>query len=137
MEQGDVAGKILLELFELKIATEENENILYKYLMQAYGAGYDEGRLQYHKRKLVAQYSTNGKLIKIWNSISAAARKYNLTKSAISKAAHGINTTAAGFQWKFVNLKKPISSETETIGTAQEKSKSILPKQRNHSSKKV
>lgn len=132
MKQETVAGKILSELLEQGIATKNNEWILYNYLMQAYAAGVDEGRLQYAKRVPVAQYSIEGSLLKVWDSMTVAARYYGITKHGISKVCRGKTRTAAGFRWKYVNIKDPTSAEP-TIGSIPKES--IQPRPRNRASK--
>lgn len=123
MNQEDVAGKQLLELLEMEIINEKDEEEVYVRLKQVYAAGYDEGRLQPSHRKSVGQYTLEGKLIKIWESSTCAARFFKVEKSAVSRAALGKSETCSGFRWKYINHTKPISeTETETIGSSPPKS---------------
>lgn len=50
--------------------------------------------------KPVAQYSKDGKLIRVWSSISEAGCQLDLHN--ISEAAHGKRKTCGDFVWKFV-----------------------------------
>ena len=115
MNQDAAAGKILLELLKLEIANEDNEQILYNYLVQAYGAGYDVGRKEHMCKKPVGQYTLDGKLIKIWNSSKTIYMKMGMSKNSISRALTGQNKTCVGYRWKYVNSITPSSTE-ETIG---------------------
>lgn len=135
MKQDDTAGKILLELLERGVITEENEYTVFTYLQQAYASGYDEGRLQTKHRRPVGRYSSDGKLIKTYPSISAAARAFGVDKTAISKAVNGRATKIAGYNWKFINIKDPTSaSKTTTVGSYR--AQQSPPKPKTRSSKK-
>jgi hypothetical protein len=54
-----------------------------------------------HPRKV--QQLKNGKIVNIYNSITLAAETINMSRSAISKACLGINKTAGGYQWKYID----------------------------------
>lgn len=51
--------------------------------------------------KSVAQYSKDGKLIKIWISTNEAGRQLGLSNGNISLAARGVYKTSGGFVWQF------------------------------------
>lgn len=51
--------------------------------------------------KAVAQYSLEGELIQIHNSISSAARLINGDASYIVKCCKGIKDSAYGYIWKY------------------------------------
>jgi hypothetical protein len=53
------------------------------------------------KGKKVEQYSLDGKLIKLYNSISEASRQVKTDCSTIREVASGRGKTAGGFIWKF------------------------------------
>lgn len=53
-----------------------------------------------HCSKKVGQYDKNGKLIKIWGSVSDAERFYNTR--AIGNVVRGLRKTSKGFIWRFV-----------------------------------
>ena len=127
MQQDDVAGKILLELTSLGIATEDNEWILYNYLSQAYAAGWVSGREARACHHPVAQYDLKGEMLNIYDSVAAAVRATGLNKSNIANCARGRKgcLTAGGFRWQYITMKSPIASE-QTIG--QLKSESNRPK---------
>lgn len=117
MEQGIVAQKILGELVHLGLVQEQDEDVFWAYLHCAWAAGYDEGRLQYTKRKPVVQLALDGVTpIKIWNSCVEAARFFNMNKTSISKAALGKTKSgiSAGFRWKYLeDGKDNDSSDSE------------------------
>lgn len=51
--------------------------------------------------KSVAQYSKDGKLIKIWTSIKEAGSQLGISPNNISLAALGVYKTSGGFVWKY------------------------------------
>ena len=53
----------------------------------------------------VAQYTKNGKLIKIWNSQKEAAEATKISQSSISQCCNGKTKVARGFRWSFVGGK--------------------------------
>jgi len=140
MKQENVAGKILVELLNQKIISEDDEFTVHDYLMQAYAAGYNYGRLQTGRRQPVAQYDTKGNLIKIWDSASEAGSALKIPRGSISDVANGRisknrknpKLTAGGYMWRKVNLKNPNAVE-ERIGSIQVKSVRQVPK--THASK--
>lgn len=52
--------------------------------------------------KTVAQYTKDGELIKVWQSISEAGRQLGLGTSDISAVAQSKRKTCGGFVWKYV-----------------------------------
>lgn len=54
-----------------------------------------------HERKKVCQYSLDGVLINIFNSIMDAARQTGTHSGNISSACKGRQLTANGFKWKY------------------------------------
>lgn len=103
MKQKEVAGKILIELLELNIATEENEITLFTYLSQAYAAGYTEGALQHVKQRAVMKCKKDGTPIKIYESSAIAARKNNIARQSITRVCRGKYKHAGGFFWIYVD----------------------------------
>jgi hypothetical protein len=55
-----------------------------------------------HPRKV--QQLKNGKIINIFDSITIASQFIKLSRSAISKCCLGINKTAGGYEWKYVDI---------------------------------
>ena len=53
--------------------------------------------------KPVGQYTRDGELIKIWQSLRETERKTGFRHSAISRAANGKSKQAYGFIWKYVS----------------------------------
>jgi len=137
MEQETTAQRILAELLELGIVQEKDEDVVWAYLAQAYAVGYDYARFQSTHQKPIAQYSKDGRLIKIFESASEAARKTKAGHSEIAKCARGKQKTSGGFQWRYVNTKDPTSCETETQTIGSLKPQSIQPTQKSHVSKTV
>ena len=135
MKQEDVAGKILVELLARKIISEDDEFTTHDYLMQAYAAGYNFGRRQIKRRQPVAQYDTNGTLVKIWDSAFEASTAlqiprgsiYDVVNGKIRKNRKNPKLTAGGYMWRKVNLKNPTAVE-EKIGSIQVKSIRQVPK---------
>lgn len=53
--------------------------------------------------KKIAQYTLDGKLIKVWSCAKEACDKLGLTKSAVSQCCNGTRNMHKGFIWKFYN----------------------------------
>ena len=116
------AGKIILDLLKLEVLKDEDQEIMYEFLVLAYGAGFDEGRSQNRHRKQVIQCDINtGEPLEIHESITIAARKVQTSYSNITGALRGDHHTAAGYIWKLVNKKnngkKPHSSISKSSGS--------------------
>ena len=58
-------------------------------------------RIAKTQSKPVGQYTTNGKLIKVWQSASEAQRQLGFAQSYISAVARGKYKTAYGYVWKY------------------------------------
>lgn len=54
------------------------------------------------RSKPVAQYTKDGKLVKIWQSTREAGRELNISNGNISSVARGMHKTCCGFVWKYV-----------------------------------
>ena len=63
-------------------------------------------RMAIAKSRPIAQYTLNGKLLKVWPSTAEVERRAGFDHSAISKAANGNRKTAYGFIWKYVERKE-------------------------------
>ena len=68
-------------------------------------------RMAIAKSRPIAQYTLNGKLLKVWPSTAEVERRAGFDHSAISKAANGNRKTAYGFRWKYVERKEKITDE--------------------------
>jgi hypothetical protein len=80
------------QLENLEITTQK-KNIQYSY---------DNPSRKKYTRK-VEQYDLDGNLIKTFQSISQAARSFNVTRGNICSALNGRIKTACGYTWKYVN----------------------------------
>jgi hypothetical protein len=58
------------------------------------------------KSKKVGQYDLNDNLIKIFDSMSQAAKECNTYHSSISSCCSGKKNTSGGFKWKFIEITK-------------------------------
>jgi hypothetical protein len=56
--------------------------------------------------KPVGQYTLDGKLIKVWQSVSEVQRLLGFAQSNISTVALGKGKTAYGYVWKYIEEKK-------------------------------
>jgi len=125
MIQEVVAQKVLKEMIDRKLCKETDEETVWCYLVQVYGAGYDLGYqhaiYQRGKRRPIMQIDRKGDIVKIHDSIKEAASKMKLNVATIGKALRGRYKTAGGFVWKYVDTKPATSSE-ETIESYQSKS---------------
>lgn len=52
--------------------------------------------------KAIAMFDKNGKLLETFEALADAKHKYGYDKSAISRAARGMQKTAYGYFWKWV-----------------------------------
>lgn len=57
------------------------------------------------------------KVIQVFNTVTEAAQKMNLSRSAISKACLGVNKTAGGYIWKYLDT----TNNHEIVDLAQAK----------------
>ena len=105
MKEDVACQRILAEMIEFEIVTEENEDAAWNYLKRVYVLGHEEGETQPSKRKQVVQFSIDGKPMKIWDAAKHAASFYKIAPQGIHNAASGKRPTAAGFKWKYVNNK--------------------------------
>jgi hypothetical protein len=112
MKQEDVVEKIMIDLLDNKMCARAYHRELRGYLAQAYAAGYNEGKLQYTKRRPVCQFTIWGGFVREYDSASIAARAVGVTKHSISKAALGKIETAAGFKWRYKD-ELPDSRESD------------------------
>lgn len=82
------------------ISTEcSSSHYAYGYLW--YYEKYDKVNKHKPKKKKVAQYAKDGKLVAVWDSISNASKEYN--NANIVMVCKGIRKTAAGFIWKYID----------------------------------
>ena len=84
-----------------------------KLMMTAvYVAGVEEGRVCFAKSgsKSVIQLTLMDQPIKLWDSVSLAAKSLNISKAGISKAARGkeLYYTAGGYKWKYAPVFKAL-----------------------------
>lgn len=67
---------------------------------------YVQKHLGYNNPKLskpIGQYTLDGRLIKIWPSLSEAARQLGLRTGSLTRACRGERKTYKGFIWKYIN----------------------------------
>lgn len=57
------------------------------------------------RQKKVAQYTSDGKLVTLHDSIRKAARAIGIHASSISASARGVHPMGGGYRWKFVTRK--------------------------------
>ena len=60
-------------------------------------------RMRHSKMKRVAQYTLDGKLVKIWDSPTTIQRETGWSLYAISLACLGVTKTSKGFIWKYLD----------------------------------
>lgn len=63
-----------------------------------------EKGLSHKARHKVEQYSLNGKLIKVWDSIKEIKKALNISISHISSCANGKRETTQGYRWKYKDI---------------------------------
>ena len=78
---------------EQRINSFKNSEYVKKHL------GYNNPKLS----KPIGQYTLDGRLIKIWPSLSEAARQLGLITGSLTRACRGERKTYKGFIWKYIN----------------------------------
>ena len=86
-------GRTLPDETRVKISNSNKGRKLSEKAQKAF----EEARI----RCKVTQYSLQGELIKIWDSISEAGRCLNIDASSIAKCCKDIYSNAGGFIWKY------------------------------------
>lgn len=62
----------------------------------------NKGKKAHNKRK-VYQLDLKNNIIKLWDSLTEAAKHFNIDPSRISSACNGRNKTCIGFKWQYLN----------------------------------
>ena len=62
----------------------------------------NKGRESYNKRK-VYQLDLNNNVVKLWDSLTEAAKHFNINPSRICSSCNGRTKTCVGFKWKYLN----------------------------------
>lgn len=60
-------------------------------------------RMRRSKMKKVAQYTLEGRLVKIWDSITSVQKEMGWSLYAISLACTGVTKSSKGFLWKYLD----------------------------------
>lgn len=105
MKQDKVALLISNELMAREVINKDDFDLVFNYIAQAFGAGYNYGSTEKSNQVPVAQYSKIGRLVKIFDSAKQASRLTGADPTSISKCCKGKIKTAGGFTWKYVNVK--------------------------------
>ena len=66
----------------------------------------DLSNIENKHNKCVAQYDLSGNLITIYNSLTEAGVKNQISYKGISNACRGVNKTAGGYQWRYTKDEK-------------------------------
>lgn len=92
-----------------KDENKQNNNVSnLEWCDEQYNANYGsrKERLRKHSGIRVAQYSPQGELVKIWDSISQASSNFGAkTTCCIRRVCKGERNTYRGFVWKYVDKK--------------------------------
>jgi hypothetical protein len=99
----------LLECAHRRMKT--SHGFVWRFIGDIYKGEYSQHRIG----KPVTQYTKEGKKIKVYPTIEAAARATGLTSANIQKNVSGSNKTAGGYVWKFST-----DSEVKRLGTLPE-----------------
>lgn len=57
--------------------------------------------IAHNRAKMVAQFSLDGKLIKVWDYVKQAAEELNIQRTSISLCANGKIKSAGGYKWSY------------------------------------
>ena len=63
-------------------------------------------RMAIAKSRPIAQYTLNGKLLKVWPSATEAQRQAGFGQGNVSEVANGNRKTAYGFTWEYVEREE-------------------------------
>ena len=63
-------------------------------------------RMAIAKSRPIAQYTLNGKLLKVWSSAKEVGSQTGFSRGNICKAANGNYKTAYGFRWEYVEREE-------------------------------
>lgn len=105
----DKAAKHLTEeiIHEFHLPTHLCYNFIQQRICMAIGIGFDIGRgASYHGNcKGVASIDQFGHIIKIYPTVTAAARAVGGDTSHISQVIRGKRKTCKGYSWKYTDIK--------------------------------
>lgn len=82
-------------------------------------------RISKTKRKPVAQYTLDGELVRIWESVAEVSRQNGFDSSTISKVARGKEKKAYNHLWKYIISEENNNCETEVKREVKDLSKPV------------
>ena len=107
MNQENTINKALIEMTNHRMYDAKQESWMRGYLEMIYGAGFDEGRtFQARNRIMVGRYDERGNCLATYPSITIAAQRMGVSRSAVSGAIAGRQPRSAGYYWKYINQTK-------------------------------
>jgi hypothetical protein len=112
MKQEIVTTKIMRLLVMNDLIDVQNYDTIAPFFDQAYAAGYTEAKLLPRNRKPIVQLSLDNKEIRVYDSISIAARITGVTNTTISTCAKGKYRTAGGYKWKYLDEYEKHGTDT-------------------------
>jgi hypothetical protein len=105
----DKAAKHLTEeiIHEFRLPTHQCYAFIHMRICMAIGIGFDIGRSATHHGncKSVASVGRHGHIVKIYPTMTAAARDVDGDTSHIHQAIIGKRKTCKGYSWKYVDVK--------------------------------
>lgn len=78
-----------------------NKETVRKYLKQASESGMCGYSLRENKRLEVKQVSLDGKVVKVWDSVSEITRHFDVSRHTLKKCLDGGNSSVCGFWWEY------------------------------------
>lgn len=103
--ENPVYGKICSEECKKKISDIAKQRIINeetrKKISETLKQKNKESNVLFNVKRKVLQYDMNNNYIATFNSLTEAANKYNVSRSAISRVCNGKTKTSQGFIWKF------------------------------------
>lgn len=100
-------GKIISDECKQKISEKAKQKVIneetYKKISDALKKTNKESKVKITVKRKVLQYDLNNNYIASFNSLTEAAKKYNVSKAAISQVCNGKTRSSQGFIWKFEN----------------------------------
>lgn len=104
MDAYTAVKKMMLSIKIEESIPEQYYPFLRTYLRQMYVVGWEEGRTQAYnsRKKVVAQYNVDGKLVNSFKGLEEASKKTRFPIASIRSAINRGTYTHQGFLWKYL-----------------------------------
>lgn len=90
-----------LNIKQISESLNINKETVRKYLKQASSSGMCSYSLRKNKRLEVKQISLDGKVVKVWGSVSEIIKHYDVSRHTLKKCLDGGSSSVCGFWWEY------------------------------------